>query len=71
MKDVDITANSPFLPLDDGELLDEEAIELTTSWITASCIGCKPTPLGGAQSVANMVKQVMVRLEEGCQVTMG
>ena len=55
MKDVVITIGCPFLPLSDGELLDEKATELTTGWATISCIGCEPTSLGGVQGVVDVV----------------
>ena len=55
MKEAVITIRCPLFALDGGELLDEEATELTTSGFTASCIGCEPTPLGGIQDAANVV----------------
>ena len=55
MKDVVRTVSCPYLPLDGGELLDEEATMLTIGWAATSCISYEPTPLGGVQSVADVV----------------
>ena len=50
-----ITVGYYFLPLNDGELRDEEAIVIATPWAMASCICCEPTPLIGVQGVTDMV----------------
>ena len=55
MKYVVIRVGCPLLPPDGGELLDEEGVVLTIGWVTASCIGCESTPLGGVQVAVNVV----------------